>query len=90
MQTIMDPQAVRQFARDLRQRADDLGRINGQASAASISMQDTWRDAKYDAFLRLLDEATLEIRNFCDYAARYADHLDKKAGGVERYLEDRY
>ena len=90
MQTIMDPQAVRQFARDLRQRAQDLGRINGQASAASVNMRDTWRDAKYDAFMRLIDEATLEIRHFCDYATLYAEHLDKKAGGVERYLEDRY
>ena len=86
----MDPQAVRQFARDLRRRADDLGRINGLTSAASVTMRDTWRDAKYDAFMRLLDEATLEIRQFCDYAARYAEHLDKKAAGVERYLEDRY
>jgi hypothetical protein len=90
MQTIMDPQAVRQFARDLRRRADDLGRINGLTSAASVTMRDTWRDAKYDAFMRLLDEATLEIRQFCDYAARYTEHLDKKAAGVERYLEDRY
>lgn len=81
---------MRQFARDLRERANELGRINGQASAASITVRDTWRDAKYDAFMRLLDEATLEIRKFCDYAARYAEHLDKKASGVERYLENRY
>lgn len=86
----MDPQAVRQFARDLKQRAEDLGRINGQASVASMTVRDTWGDAKYDAFMRLVDEATLEIKKFCEYAERYAIHLDRKAGGVERYLEDRY
>jgi len=90
MQTIMDPREVRRFAQDLKERCNELGRLNGQTSAASLTVRETWKDSKYDSFVKLLDEAALEIRKFCDYGDRYAEHLNRKAGGVERYLDERY
>ena len=88
MRTIMDPREVHQFALDLEQRSKDLMNINAGVASASIAVHDSWRDAKYIAFQRLVDEATLEIKRFCEYADRYANHLNKKASGVDRYLEN--
>ena len=79
MQTEMDPEEVLDFAAGLIQRMNDLRDVNSRAKASALFIEDTWRDAKSEEFLQLLETATLEIAEFCDHAQHYADRLQQKA-----------
>lgn len=82
-QAIFDPEAARHFAGVLETLGSHLQGENSAVSRNALSLGDTWRDAKYRAFVEDLDETTMNLARFLEDCERYIVYLREKARIIE-------
>jgi hypothetical protein len=87
MKTIMDPDEARHFAAFLEETSRDLRTQNTAISRQLLELNVSWKDAKYNQFQHLFEEATEDISRFLSQADEYAMRLREKAKRVDRYLD---
>jgi hypothetical protein len=87
---IIDPPAVRQFARFLDSKAHHVqaqqAGLNGQFRA----LHEVWRDSKYHQFERLFQDTAIQLREFLKLAEQYAEYLQRKANKADVYVKSGY
>lgn len=89
-QVIIDPDEARNFANYLEQTIDAIRSQKSSVTSDFDSLNEVWRDHKYDKFSKIFFDAATKIDSFINMAENYVDYLRRKAEKADRYLEDRY
>lgn len=86
---VMDPEAVRSFAKELKRFHDDLqGRVSSlQGRFASLG--ETWEDQEHDRFAEEFKIGMKALRRFLEVSDKHAPYLLRKAQRIEDYLNQR-
>jgi uncharacterized protein YukE len=87
---IVDPQAVRQFARLLDNKARQVQDQQAGLKSQFRALHEVWRDAKYKQFEHLFQDTGVLLRDFLKLAEQYADYLKRKANKGDTYLKSGY
>ena len=86
---IMDPDAVRTFARELKRFHDDLqGRVSSLQSQFA-SLGETWEDQEHERFAEEFKTGIKALRRFLEVSDKHAPYLLRKAQRIEDYLNQR-
>lgn len=89
MNAIFNVDAALRFAKVLEEEAHEVRAHNAAVSRTLVELQASWRDKKYDAFVRTFDDATLSLAKCLEQCEHYSEHLRKKAAIVrQHYLKD--
>ncbi len=86
-QAIVDPEELRDFARNLKKFNNDL-RENSRSLAnqlAALSM--TWRDQEHKKFSLQFEEGMKMIVRFLENNERHVPYLLRKAEHIDEYLK---
>jgi uncharacterized protein YukE len=86
-QAIVDPEALEEFARSLKQFKTDLGSRSGALRGKFTKLCETWRDAERQKFSREFDQTMRVIQRFIRVADEQITYLKKKAAPVREYLQ---
>ncbi len=86
----VDPDELRRFAVMLNNTASSIRQHRGILNNSLGKLKDTWRDSKYDQYMKIYDETMPQIESFCKDAERFANYLREKEKPLRRYLERRY
>lgn len=86
-QAIVDPDEVRQFARNLHKfnvgLREQLITLNNQLQALGTS----WRDQEHRKFVDHFDEQTKLLTRFLETNEEHAHYLVRKAATIDDYLQ---
>ena len=89
MNAIFNVDAALRFAKVLEEESQEVKAHNAAVGRSLVELQTSWRDKKYDAFVRTFDDSTLRLAKFLEQCDRYSDYLRKKATIVQQgYLND--
>jgi uncharacterized protein YukE len=89
-QMIVDPDELVRFASYLDTESDALKQHKDVVSYEVASMRDVWRDAKYERFENIFNEAANKLERFIEDAHEYAQYLREQADIVNEYLDNTY
>ena len=88
-QAIANPEELERFARDLLQFNAQLGesisRLNGQFGR----LGETWRDQEHQKFAAEFQQTVRVLHHFMRTAEQQAPLLQRKAGALRQYLNQR-
>jgi WXG100 family type VII secretion target len=86
-QAIVDPEELRQFARNLKkfntELRDRLTRLHHDLQ----TLGSTWRDQEHKRFVQQFDEHTKVIGRFLELSDQHVPYLVRKAEQIETYLQ---
>lgn len=86
---IVDPEELRQFARDLKRfNADVQGRMTAMQAKLS-SLGQTWRDQEHQKFVTEFEDTMKTLHRFTEASERHIPFLLRKADRVDDYLQQR-
>ena len=88
-QAIMDPEEVRNFARELKRFHDDLRGRMSSLQARFSALGDTWEDQEHDKFAEEFRTGMKALHRFLEASSRHAPLLMRKAQRIEDYLNQR-
>jgi uncharacterized protein YukE len=88
-QAIMDPEQVRNFARELNRFNTELEQSLGSLQARFASLGDTWQDQEHEKFSQEFRDTVKVLKKFLAVSARHTPYLLKKAQRIEEYLSQR-
>ena len=87
---VIDPDEVRNFARELSRAAAVLQDGKSQLVIHFRDLRDVWHDNKYEQFDRVFVETVSRLEQFLHDAEVYADYLERKARKADIYLQGGY
>ncbi len=85
-QAIMDPEEVRNFARELKRFHDDLQGRMASLQARFGALGETWEDQEHEKFAEEFRQAMKALHRFLDVSSRHAPLLMRKARRIDDYL----
>ena len=86
-QAIVDPEELRDFARNLKKFNNDL-REHSRALANQLAgLSLTWRDPEHKKFALQFDEGMKMIARFLENNERHVPYLLRKAEHIDEYLK---
>jgi hypothetical protein len=89
MKTYFNPAEAMQFANWLEKNGETLMGEVRATSKQLIELQASWRDMKYDQYLRIFDENTRNLALLKEDIDKYATYLKSKAAIISEYLGGR-
>ncbi len=85
-QAVVDPEELRQFARNLKKFTGDLRQkltiVNNHLTALGA----TWRDQEHKKFVGRFEDHTRHLSKFLEENEQHVRYLMKKADQVDEYL----
>jgi hypothetical protein len=87
---VIDPDEVRNFARELMRSAGVLHDGKSQLVSRFRDLRDVWHDTKYEQFDRVFSETMSRLEQFLHDAEVFADYLDEKARKADIFLQGSY
>ncbi len=88
-QAIMDPEAVRRFADELKRFNVDLQNRLSQLQARFAALGDTWDDQEQQKFAQEFQSTMKTLKKFIELSNQQAPYLLRKAQRIEEYLAQR-
>ncbi len=88
-QAIMDPEAVRRFAEELKRFNVDLQNRMASLQARFASLGDTWQDQEQTKFAEEFKDTLKALKKFVEVSNQHAPYLLRKAQRIEEYLNQR-
>ncbi len=88
-QAHVDPAELRRFARDLTRFSQDLQTLLSGLQASMRNLEKTWRDQEQRKFAEEFDQTTKTLARFLESAEQHVKFLQKRAGHIEEYLQQR-
>lgn len=87
---IIEPRAVRQFARELEGLNKELDQLTRTIDREAAELGHTWKDARFQQFHKRYAEAMAVLAPFPKQAAAYAEYLERKAALAQKALDHRF
>ena len=87
---IIEPRAVRQFARELEGLNKELDQLTRTIDREAAELGHTWKDARFQQFHKRYAEAMSVLAPFPKQAAAYAEYLERKAALAQKALDYRF
>lgn len=88
-QAIMDPEAVRRFADELKRFNVDLQNRTASLQARFNALGDTWSDQEHQKFAEEFLQTMKALKKFVEIANQHTPYLLRKAQRIEEYLAQR-
>ncbi|HEY6168832.1 MAG TPA: WXG100 family type VII secretion target [Verrucomicrobiae bacterium] len=88
-QAIMDPEAVRRFADELKRFNVDLQNRLASLQSRFAALGDTWGDQEHEKFADEFQQTMKSLRKFIEISNRHTPYLLRKAQRIEEYLSQR-
>jgi uncharacterized protein YukE len=88
-QAIMDPEAVRRFAEELKRFNLDLQNRITSLHARFAALGDTWGDQEHQKFAEEFQQTMKALRKFLEISNQHTPFLLRKAQRIEEYLAQR-
>lgn len=88
-QAIMDPEAVRRFADELKRFNVDLQNRTASLQSRFNALGDTWGDQEHQKFAEEFTQTMKALKKFVEVANQHAPYLLRKAQRIEEYLAQR-
>jgi uncharacterized protein YukE len=88
-QAIMDPEAVRRFAEELKRFNVDLQNRIASLHARFASLGDTWGDQEHEKFAQEFEQTMKALKKFIEVSGQHTPYLLRKAQRIEDYLAQR-
>ncbi len=85
----VDPAELRRFARDLLRFKEELHSLLSSLNASMRNLEKTWRDQEQRKFAEEFEQTTKALGRFLEAAERHVSFLQKRAGHIEEYLQQR-
>ena len=85
----VDPSELRRFARDLTRFSGDLQTLMSWLNARLRGLEKTWRDQEQRKFAEEFEQTMKTLARFVESTERHVTFLQKRAGHVEDYLQQR-
>ena len=85
----VDPVELRRFARDLDRFSGELQGLMSSLHGRMLALQRSWHDQEQIKFTEEFEQTMKMLGKFFDSSERHVAFLVKKAGHVERYLEQK-
>ena len=86
-QAVVDPEELRQFARNLKKFNNDLRDRSNSLANQLAALGSTWRDQEHKKFVQKFEEHMRIIQRFTEEADLHVPYLLRKAEHVEDYLQ---
>jgi uncharacterized protein YukE len=88
-QAIMDPEAVRRFAEELKRFNIDLQNRMASLQARFAGLGDTWQDQEHNKFSDEFKETMKALKKFIEVSNQHTPYLLRKAQRIEEYLNQK-
>ena len=88
-QAIVDPEELRQFARNLKKFNTDVEDRIGALGAQLAALGRTWRDQENKKFVEEFEQHMKTIGRFIQLTEQHIPYLLRKAELIEQYLDQR-
>ena len=88
-QAIMDPEAVRRFADELKRFNLDLQGRMAALQAKFAALGDSWGDQEHEKFATEFQQTLKALKKFTEISNQHAPYLLRKAQRIEEYLNQR-
>jgi len=88
-QAIIDPEAVRRFAEELKRFNVDLQGKVASLQSRFASLGDTWEDQEHEKFSGEFHQAMKSLKRFVEVSQQHTPYLLRKAQRIEEYLAQR-
>ena len=88
-QAMMDPDAVRGFAEELKRFNMDLQNRMASLQARFASLGETWQDQEHLKFSEEFKQTLKAMKKFVDISNQHTPYLLRKAQRIEDYLNQR-
>ena len=88
-QAIMDPEAVRRFAEELKRFNMDLQNRMASLQARFASLGETWQDQEHAKFSEEFKDTMKALKKFIEVSNQHTPYLLRKAQRIEEYLTQR-
>ncbi len=88
-QAHVDPAELRRFARDLLRFRNELQALLSGLHAKMRNLEKTWQDQEQRKFAEEFEQTIKTLGRFLDAADRHVAFLQKRAGHIENYLQQR-
>jgi uncharacterized protein YukE len=85
----VDPAELRRFARDLARFSNDLQALMSGLHAKLRGLERTWRDQEQRKFTEEFEQTMKTLARFVESTERHVTFLQKRAGHIEYYLQQR-
>jgi uncharacterized protein YukE len=85
----VDPAELRHFARDLLQFSEGLRTLVSGLNASLRNLEKTWRDQEQRKFAEEFEQTMKTVSRFLESTERHVAFLQKRAGHIEEYLQQR-
>ena len=86
---IVSPADLSRFAHDLKDSVSKMQHDGNRFKQVVRDASAVWKDDKYTAFRREMDECVEELNQCVKTGRKYADFLEEKASLARRYLDRR-
>ena len=85
----VDPAELRRFARDLNRFRTDLQALMSGLHARLRGLEKTWRDQEQRKFTEEFEQTIKTLSRFLESTEQHVSFLQKRAGYIEDYLQQR-
>lgn len=85
----VDPAELRRFARDLARFSGDLQALISGLHGRMRGLERTWRDQEQRKFAEEFEQTMKALARFIESTERHVAFLQKRAGHIEDYLQQR-
>ena len=86
-QAIVDPEELRDFARNLKKFNNDLQEHSRALANQLAGLSTTWRDQEHKKFALQFEEGMKMIARFLENNERHVPYLLRKAEHIDEYLK---
>lgn len=86
-QAVVDPEEVRQFARNLKQFTGDLRNRLTVVNNHLGALGGTWRDQEHKKFVGRFEDHTRVLAKFLEENDQHVQYLLRKADQIDEYLQ---
>ena len=88
-QAIVDPEELRQFARNLQRFNQELQDRLGSLASQLASLGKTWRDQEQKKFVEEFEQQAKGLARFVEMSEQHIPYLLRKAELIDQYLQQR-
>ena len=88
-QAIIDPEAVRRFAEELKRFSQDQQNAMASLQARFAAVGDSWQDQEHQKFSEEFVDWMKAMKKFNEVSSQYGPYLLRKAQRIEDYLNQR-
>jgi uncharacterized protein YukE len=85
----VEPEALRRFARDLTSFNLELRQLNARIQGRMNELEQSWRDPEQGKFSETFRQTAKVLDRFLETSEEHVQVLGRKAGHIEKYLQQR-